>query len=68
MNNLNNNNYESDALSEQQAPRSQVEVPRSADTQGAPQICQVIDQDTAVCTHGAHVYDAQFQEGGDERE
>ena len=68
MNNLNNNNYESYALSEQQAPRPQVEVPRSADTQGAPQVSQVIDKDTPDCTHGTHVHDAQFQEGGDERE
>ena len=68
MNNLNNNNYESDALSEQQAPRSQVEVPGLADTQGAPQICQVIDKDTADRAHGTYVHDAQFQEGGDERE
>jgi len=60
MNNLNNYKYERHALGEQQAPRSQVEIPRSANPQREVALSQIIHQNTSDGTHGAHVYDPQL--------
>ena len=66
MNNLNNYKYERHALGEQQAPRSQVEIPRAANPQRKVALSQILHQNPSDGTHGTHVHGAQLQKGRDE--